>query len=239
TDLTIGGTRFELIPVSGGETADALLIHLPELGVMFVGDFIMPYLGAPFVEEGNLDGLLDAIDEIAKRTPGILLHGHEPLTRVFSSASILVRLKPPLAWLRGQVLEAVHRGSERAAIQQANLIAPGVLEDPDLHLPYLLLRENVINRLYDQNVGYWQPDLQGVDALSRADRGSLLVDYLGVSERRLVAARKRVMADGEPGRSARTILRAKGGVPARRPLRHVARLSDLKSRGEYRNGNPT
>src|SRR5262249_9566245 len=111
TDLTIGGTRFELIPVSGGETADALLIHLPELGVMFVGDVIMPYLGAPFVEEGNLDGLLDAIDAIAKRRPRILLHGHQPLTRVFSSASLLARLKPQLAWLRGQVLEAVQRGS--------------------------------------------------------------------------------------------------------------------------------
>ena len=45
--------------------------------------------------------------------------------------------------------------SLRAAIQQANLIAPGVLEDPELQLPYLLLRENVINRLYDQNIGYW------------------------------------------------------------------------------------
>ena len=29
---------------------------------MFVGDFIMPYLGAPFVEEGDFQGLLDAID---------------------------------------------------------------------------------------------------------------------------------------------------------------------------------
>lgn len=29
----------------GGETHDAMFIHLPDLGVMFVGDFIMPYLG--------------------------------------------------------------------------------------------------------------------------------------------------------------------------------------------------
>src|SRR3989454_9781470 len=62
TELKIGGTRIELIPVQGGETNDALFIHLPDYGVMFVGDFIMPYLGAPFVEEGNLNKLLDAID---------------------------------------------------------------------------------------------------------------------------------------------------------------------------------
>ena len=238
TDLTIGGTRFELIPASGGETADALLIHLPELGVMFVGDVIMPYLGAPFVEEGNLDGLLDAIDEIAKRRPRILLHGHQPLTRVFSSASLLTRLKPQLAWLRGQVLEAVQGGGERAAIQQANLIPPGVLEDPDLHLPYLLLRENVINRLYDQNIGYWQPDLQGVDALSRADRGSLLVDYLGVSEGRLVAATKRMIADGNLELAATTLEWTKGRFPKSKAVKEVERLTYLKLMEKYQNFNP-
>src|SRR6266481_5658703 len=47
TELKIGGTRFELIPVQGGETHDAMFIHLPDQGVLFVGDFIMPYLGAP------------------------------------------------------------------------------------------------------------------------------------------------------------------------------------------------
>src|ERR1700686_4863868 len=49
TELKIGGTRIELIPVEGGETHDAMFIHLPDEGVLFVGDFIMPYLGAPFV----------------------------------------------------------------------------------------------------------------------------------------------------------------------------------------------
>src|SRR4029450_10068194 len=44
--LTVGGTEFVLYPVRGGETADALLIHLPGAGVVFVGDAFMPYLGA-------------------------------------------------------------------------------------------------------------------------------------------------------------------------------------------------
>src|SRR5712692_3576105 len=46
TALKIGGTRIELVPVHGGETHDALFVHLPDLGVLFVGDFIMPYIGA-------------------------------------------------------------------------------------------------------------------------------------------------------------------------------------------------
>src|SRR5262245_19990534 len=62
TDLKIGGTRIELIPIHGGETHDAMMIYLPDQKLMFVGDLIMPYLGAPFVEEGDLQGLLDAVD---------------------------------------------------------------------------------------------------------------------------------------------------------------------------------
>jgi glyoxylase-like metal-dependent hydrolase (beta-lactamase superfamily II) len=159
TELKIGGTRIELIPVHGGETDDAMFIHLPDQGVMFVGDFIMPYLGAPFVAEGDFQGLLDAIDVVVEKHPRQLLHGHEPLTRNFTSATMLAQLKTDLVWLREQVLTAIRRGDERAAIYQANLIPPGLLGgQPDVYQPYLILREHVIDRLYDQNVGYWQPE---------------------------------------------------------------------------------
>jgi glyoxylase-like metal-dependent hydrolase (beta-lactamase superfamily II) len=198
TDLKIGGTRIELIPVHGGETHDAMFIHLPDQGVMFVGDFIMPYLGAPFVEEGDFQGLLDAIDIVVEKHPRYLLHGHEPLTRVFASAAMLAQLKTDLVWLHEQVLAAVRRGDERAAIHQANLIPPGLLRgQPDAYQPYLVLREHVIDRLYDQNVGYWQPDLQGLEHLGRDDRAELMVDYLGLSEKQLVRTVERLVADGK------------------------------------------
>jgi glyoxylase-like metal-dependent hydrolase (beta-lactamase superfamily II) len=198
TELKIGGTRIELIPVQGGETHDAMFIHLPDLGVMFVGDFIMPYLGAPFVQEGDLQGLLDAIDVVGEKNPRHLLHGHEPLTRIFASAGMLSQLRTHLAWLRHQVLTATRRGDERGAIHQANLIPPGLLSGkPEVQLAYLVLREHVIDRLYDQNVGYWQPDLQGLEHLTRAEHAELLADYLNVSERQLVKAVERLIADGK------------------------------------------
>ena len=198
TELKIGGTRIELIPVQGGETDDAMFIHLPDLGVMFVGDFIMPYLGAPFVQEGDLQGLLDAIDVVGEKNPRHLLHGHEPLTRIFASAGMLSQLRTDLAWLRHQVLTATRRGDERGAIHQANLIPPALLSGkPEVQLAYLVLREHVIDRLYDQNVGYWQPDLQGLEHLTRAEHAELLADYLNVSERQLVKAVERLIADGK------------------------------------------
>ena len=129
--------------------------------------------------------------------------------------------------------------TERASIQQANLIPPGLLAgDPDAHLPYILMRENVINRIYDQNVGYWQPDLQGVDYLSRADRGSLLVDYLGVSERQLVKATERMIADGKYELAATALAWTKDRFAGSKSLAEVERLTYLKLMEKYQEFNP-
>jgi glyoxylase-like metal-dependent hydrolase (beta-lactamase superfamily II) len=239
TELTIGDTRFELIPIAGGETSDGMFIHLPDHRVLFAGDFIMPYLGAPFVVEGSLDGLLGAIDIAERKSPRIVLHGHEPLSRVFGSVETLVALRPHLVWLRAQVLAAIRRGESRAAIQQANLIPPGLLESSArVHLPFLIVRENVINRLYDQNVGYWQPDLQGVDYLDAAERGAVLVDYLHVSEAQLAKAVRQMITDGRYELAASTLESVKGRFAPSGPLGDAARLAYLKLMEKYQEFNP-
>ena len=239
TDLKIGGTRIELIPVHGGETHDAMFIYLPDQGVMFVGDFIMPYIGAPFVEEGDFQGLLDAIDVVVEKHPQYLLHGHEPLTRNFASASMLAQLKTDLVWLREQVLTGVRRGDERAAIHQENLIPPNLLGgQPDVYQPYLILREHVIDRLYDQNVGHWQPDLQGLDHLGRADRAELLVDYLGLSEKQLVRIVERLAADGKYELAASLLESSGSRFEHSTSVANAKRLVYLKLMENYQNTDP-
>jgi glyoxylase-like metal-dependent hydrolase (beta-lactamase superfamily II) len=239
TELKIGGTPIELIPVQGGETHDAMFIHLPDQGVMFVGDFIMPYLGAPFVEEGDFQGLLDAIDVVVETHPQHLLHGHEPLTHNFASATMLAQLKTDLIWLHEQVLTAIRRGDERGVIHQANLIPPGLLSDhPDAIQPYFILREHVIDRLYDQNVGYWQPDLQGLDHLTRSDRAELLVDYLGLSEKQLVKTVERLAADGKYELAASLLESSANRFEGSASVAHAKRLVYLKLMEKNQNTDP-
>jgi glyoxylase-like metal-dependent hydrolase (beta-lactamase superfamily II) len=239
TELKVGGTRVELIPIRGGETHDAMFVHLPDQGVMFVGDFIMPYLGAPFVPEGDFQGLLDAIDILVAAHPRHLLHGHEPLTRNFTSASMLAVLKTDLVWLREQVLSAIRRGEERGAIHQANLIPPGLLKDqPDVYQPYLILREHVIDRLYDQNVGYWQPDLQGLEHLTSADRAALLVDYLGVTEGQLVKTVERLAADGKYELAASLLESSGKRFDSSSSVANAKRLVYLKLMEKHQNTDP-
>src|SRR5215472_13450970 len=239
TELKIGGTRIELIPVQGGETHDAMFVYLPEQSVMFLGDFIMPYLGAPFVEEGDFQGLLDAIDVVVEKHPEHLLHGHEPLTRVFASATMLAQLKTDLVWLHEQVLTAVRRGDERGAIHQANLIPPGLIGgQPDVYQPYFILREHVIDRLYDQNIGYWQPDLQGLEHLTRADHAELLVDYLGLSERQLVKAVNRLVADGKYELAAELLEETGGRFNGSASVADARRLVYMKLMEKHQNTDP-
>jgi glyoxylase-like metal-dependent hydrolase (beta-lactamase superfamily II) len=238
-EISIGGTRFVLLPVEGGETRDALLVFLPEESVMFVGDILMPYLGAPFVEEGNLPGLLDAIDIVVRENPRLLLHGHDPLRRLFPTPPVLASLKPHLQWLQGQVLEGIRQGRSRAALQQANLIPPGLLAgNPAAQQPYLVLRENVINRIYDQHAGYWQPDLQGIDYISDPDRGALLVDYLGVSESRLAGAVKQMIDDGNYELAAETLEWTRSRFPASRSLPELERQVYFKLSEKYQGYSP-
>jgi len=239
TELKIGGTRVELVPVQGGETRDALFVHLPDLGVLFVGDFIMPYLGAPFLAEGSLQGLLDAIDVVVQKNPQYLLHGHQPLTENFASPEMLAQLKASLEWLRDQVLIRIRRGDARAAIHRANLIPPGFHNwRPDAFLPYLLLREHVIDRLYHQSVGYWQADLEGLDHLGESDRAELLVDYLGLSERQLVRAADKMAADGKYELAASLLKSSAARFGRTAAVSSAERLVYLKLMEKYQNTDP-
>jgi len=239
TNVNIGGSTFELIPVRGGETHDAMLIYLANEKVMFMGDVIMPYLGAPFDEDGDVQGLLDAIDVIANRSPQHLMHGHEPLTRNFSSTPILSHLKTDLAWLRDQVLAAIRRGDERADIHEANLIPPDLLAtQPEAYQPYYILREHVIDRIYDQNVGYWEANLQGLAHPGRMDRAELLVDYLGLSEAQIVKAADRLSADGKYAMAAELVESAEAKFPGSDSVRRAKRFAYLKLMEKNQNTDP-
>src|SRR5215467_8272560 len=102
---------------------------------------------------------------------------------------------------------------------------------PEAHLPYFLLREHVIDRLYDQNVGYWEANLQGLDHPGKADRGALLVDYLGLSARQIANAAERLMADGKYAMAASLLDTAEARLPnsgARQTAQQLAYLKQLE-----------
>jgi hypothetical protein len=109
---------------------------------------------------------------------------------------------------------------------------------PDAFQPYLILREHVIDRIYDQNVGYWEANLQGLAHPSRADRAELLVHYLGLSEAQIVKAADRLAADGKYEMAAELLETAEPRFPGSASLQRAKRFAYLKLMEKDQNTDP-
>jgi glyoxylase-like metal-dependent hydrolase (beta-lactamase superfamily II) len=173
TSVVIGDTEFVLIPVRGGETPDALMVHLPASGLLFTGDVMMPYLGAPFTAEGSPEGLLDTLRYIRELAPRQLIHGHITLTQNFTIET-LAGLEPALTELHEFALTRISENMPLTHILDLGYL-PALLRDhPGAVVPYLVSRDDFIARLYHQRTGYWQPDGQGLDPRSPEETAAAL-----------------------------------------------------------------
>lgn len=162
TELTIGGVLFRLLPVSGGETEDAMLVYLPDRGVLFVGDAFMPYLGAPFVAEGSPEGFVAALARVRELEPSLLVHGHAPLTQSFP-IEVFEPLGVALEEVRARTVAGIQRGEGLAALLHAAWLPESLREHPAAVLPFLLVRDNFIQRMHGQRSGYWRAGREGVE----------------------------------------------------------------------------
>jgi glyoxylase-like metal-dependent hydrolase (beta-lactamase superfamily II) len=193
TEVTIGGTQFVLYPTSGGETGDALMVHLPASGVLFTGDVMMPYLGAPFFAEGSPDGLLEALRLITELDPRALVQGHTVLTEVFTVQAI-PGLLAALTELRDQSLAGIRRGLTLTDLLAQGLL-PEVLRDhPAAVGPYLATRDHFVQRLHHQHSGYWQADGQGLEPVGAAERAAALDLLAGGNPDQFASAARTLLA---------------------------------------------
>jgi len=96
----------------------------------------------------------------------------------------------------------------------------------------------VIDRIYDQNVGYWEANLQGLTHPGRMDRAQLLVDYLGLSERQITNAADMLAADGRYEMAADLIESAEAKFPNSDSLKRAKRFVYLKLMERNQNTDP-
>jgi glyoxylase-like metal-dependent hydrolase (beta-lactamase superfamily II) len=196
TRVSIGGTDFVLYPTAGGETSDALMIYLPASGVLFAGDVMMPYLGAPFFAEGSPDGMLDTLALIAEINPRTLIHGHTTLTELFT-VDAAPGLLAALTELRDRSLAGIGRGLILTELLKANVLPEVLREHPAAVGPYLATRDHFVQRLYHQHSGYWQPDGQGLEPVDAAGRAAALDLLAGGRPEQFASAARTLLAQGD------------------------------------------
>jgi glyoxylase-like metal-dependent hydrolase (beta-lactamase superfamily II) len=194
--ITIGGKRFSLLPVRGGETDDALFVHLPGEGVLFVGDAFMPYVGSPFLAEGSPDGIFQAVATVGALRPRVMLHGHAPLTQNFT-LDVLPPLAAALKVVHAETQAAIAGGQTLAEVLHRNLMPASLAGAPRAVVPFLLVRDNLIKRDYAQQAGYWKSDGEGMAVFSPAEWSAAIDLVAGGDEARVTEAVRSLLARGD------------------------------------------
>ncbi len=194
--LTVGGTEFVLHPVRGAETSDALLIHLPASGVLFVGDTFMPYLGAPFLPEGSPEALFENIALIRSLAPRLLIHGHPPLTELFTIEA-LPGFESAMRELHARALMRIAEGRSLVDILHENILPQTLKANPSLVVRFLVVRDNFIKRLYHQRTGYWKPDGEGLEVLAPREWAAALELLAGGRESAFADTARTLLGRGD------------------------------------------
>ena len=193
--LIDGDLDLQLIPAKSGETEDALFIQDRKHGLLFVGDAFMPYLGAPFVAEGSPEGYLGAIAQVLELHPRRLIHGHPPLSALFT-VEAMPGLRDAVGELYQHTLAAARSARPLANVLDDNLLPAALRSAPAAVQPYLVLRDTFVQRLYAVHAGYWQANGDGMDHFTRSQWAAAL-DALGASDAAFARAAVGLEARGD------------------------------------------
>jgi len=173
TRLQVGALDLVIAPGPSGETDDALWVFDRAHGLLFVGDAFMPYVGAPFVGEGSTAGYIAATREVQRYAPARVIHGHPPLTRYWTAAA-MPGLTSALSELAEHVAIGLHDARPIAEALHDNFIPRSLIATPAAAMPFAVVRDAFIQRIYRERAGYWAGDGSGMDELTSAEWAAVL-----------------------------------------------------------------
>jgi glyoxylase-like metal-dependent hydrolase (beta-lactamase superfamily II) len=235
--LSDGGLDLALIPAPSGETSDALFIHDRRSGLLFVGDAFMPFVGAPGVAEGSPEGYLGAIDAVLQLRPRRLIHGHIPLTAVYT-VEAMPGLRDALGALYDRGLRDARAARPLPDVLHDNFLPASLRTAPAAVQPYLIARDTFLQRLYTQHAGYWQANGDGIDLFTRGEWSAALDLLGGGGDAPFARAARDLAARGDAALALRIAEAGLVRYPASAALQEARRHALAALREVYSQTNP-
>lgn len=118
SELTFIGPKrsARLIDYEGGHCGSDAVLHLPEDGIVFMGDLLFTE-AHPTLAEGDADKTQSTLVQVRKLQAGIFVPGHGPV----GQAASLDELDEYINTLRALVCDAIHRGATEAEIEKIGI----------------------------------------------------------------------------------------------------------------------
>ena len=116
----LGGVRFELIATPGGETADSMVVWLPQQRICFAGNLFSALFGH-FPNLVTIRGdryrealrFIESLDRVLALQPELLLVGHHgPVVGRELIRAELLRLRGAVQYVHDQVVAGMNRGAD-------------------------------------------------------------------------------------------------------------------------------
>jgi glyoxylase-like metal-dependent hydrolase (beta-lactamase superfamily II) len=191
-----GNLEVRLVPAPSGEARGSMFVHLPQHDLLVVGDVFMPYVGAPFIQEGSPEGYLAAIATVRRIAPKRLIHGHPPLTRLFT-AEAMPGLDDALSATFAHVLTAVKEARSLPAVLAENFLPPSLRQTPTAVQPFLAVRDHFIQQIYREHGGRWTAHAEGLNLFTRGEWGAVLDSLAGHDVQRIARLLDDLLANGD------------------------------------------
>jgi len=157
--FTVGGRRFELNSVPGGETIDSLIVWLPQDRIVFTGNMTGPIFGhVPnlYTVRGEryryVQWYLDSVQLVIDLAPEVLITGHgEPLRGAAVIREKLTRMRDATKSLRDQVFAGMNAGVDLWTLMETVKL-PADLAIPQGHgkVPW------IVRAIWEEHLGWFR-----------------------------------------------------------------------------------
>ena len=157
-EFEVGGRRFELLSVPGGETVDSLVVWLPDDRIVFTGNMTGPIFGhVPnlYTVRGEryryVQWYLDSVQRVIELAPELLITGHGQPVPGSEAVAMLIRMRDATQYLRDAVFEGMNAGMSLWELMDT-IRLPADLAIPQGHgkVPW------IVRAIWEEHLGWFR-----------------------------------------------------------------------------------